>query len=197
MGKNGGIKKAHFQAILAILLLLAAGFWYKSSLQTQSQNKNQPPGANNKNMLNITSPVFSAGETVPVKYTCDGSGINPPLTISEVPEKAKSLALIMDDPDAPAGTFDHWVLWNIDPKITEIGEDSIPPGAVLGSNGAGKLAYIGPCPPSGTHRYFFKLYALDSTPDIAEGSKKGMVEKAMEGHILEEANLMGRYERLR
>jgi Raf kinase inhibitor-like YbhB/YbcL family protein len=190
-------RKAYIQVAIALLLLLAAGFWYKSSLQTQSQNKDQPQGANNKSMLSITSPAFLSDEAIPAKYTCDGADINPPFLISGIPEKTKSLALIADDPDAPVGNWNHWVFWNVDPKITEITEDSIPAGAVLGTNSFGRLTYGGPCPPSGTHRYFFKLYALDSMLDLPEGSKKDDLEKAMEGHIFDEANLMGRYERLR
>jgi Raf kinase inhibitor-like YbhB/YbcL family protein len=185
------------QVAIAILLLLAAGFWYKSSLQTQSQNKNQPQGTNNENMLNITSPAFLSNETIPAKYTCDGADINPPLMFGGIPEKAKSLVLIVDDPDASAGNWNHWVFWNVDPKVTAIVEDSIPSGAVLGTNSFGRLTYGGPCPPSGTHRYFFKLYALDTMLDLPEGSKKDDLEKAMGSHILEEANLIGRYERLR
>jgi len=148
-------------------------------------------------MLKITSPVIFPGEMIPKKYTCDGKDFNPPLDISGVPEKAKSLALIVDDPDAPVGNWNHWAAWNIDPKITEIGEDSIPTGAMLGTNSFERLTFGGPCPPSGTHRYFFKLYALDSAIDLPEGAEKDALEKSMEGHILEQAELMGKYERLR
>lgn len=148
-------------------------------------------------MLTIISPDFLSNETIPAKYTCDGADINPPLSFGEIPEKTKSLALIVDDSDAPSGNWNHWIFWNVDPKVTEIAEDSIPSGAVLGTNSFGRLTFGGPCPPKGVHRYFFKLYALDSMLDLAEGAKKESLEKAIEGHILEEANLIGRYERLR
>lgn len=190
-------RKIYLQVIVIILLLLAAGFWYKSSLQPQSQNKGQSQETNNKNMLSITSSAFLSNETIPARYTCDGEDINPPLSFGGIPEKAKSLALIVDDPDAPVGNWNHWIFWNVNPEITEITEDSIPSGAVLGTNSFGRLTYGGPCPPPGTHRYFFKLYALDSRLDLSEGSKKDDLEKATEGHILEKAELMGKYERLR
>ncbi len=107
--------------------------------------------------MKLTSPTFTNNSNLPTKYTCDGQGINPPLVISGVPANAQSLALISDDPDAPIGTFVHWLVWNIDSKITEIKENSIPQGASLGKTSAGTTGYVAPCPPSGTHRYFFKV----------------------------------------
>ena len=121
--------------------------------------------------------------------------VNPPLFFSDIPKNAKSLALIMDDPDAPMGTFVHWVLYNIPPLVSEIKEDSIPQEVSVGKNGAGKDNYIGPCPPSGTHRYFFKLYALDSLLNFDTSPDKKAVEQAMERHILAKTELIGLYNR--
>lgn len=143
----------------------------------------------------LKSPAFQEGELIPAKYTCDGLNINPALTIADVPENAKSLVLIMDDPDASSSAWVHWLAWNFSPETKEITEDSIPQGAILGKNSSNKLAYVGPCPPSGTHRYFFKLYALDSVLNIHEGSEVDDLTEAMEGHVLDQVNLMGNYSR--
>lgn len=143
--------------------------------------------------MKITSSVFSQNSPIPSKYTCDGKNISPPLQFSEVPEEAKSLVLICDDPDAPGRVFDHWTLWNIDPKTNEIGEGKVPLGATQGVTDFGQVGWGGPCPPSGTHRYFFKLYALDATLKIPYQAKKEDIEKAMKGHALAQAELVGRY----
>lgn len=128
-----------------------------------------------------------------MKYTCDGEDINPLLLIAGVPDGTVTLALIVDDPDAPGGTWDHWVLWNIDPQTKIIKENSVPAGAIAGTNSAGKLEFHGPCPPSGTHRYFFKLYALNKELDLEEGATKEQLEKSMAGYIIEKAEVMGKY----
>ncbi|HLD57999.1 MAG TPA: YbhB/YbcL family Raf kinase inhibitor-like protein [archaeon] len=149
--------------------------------------------------LELTSPDFEDKGKIPPKYTCDGQNTNPSLKISDVPVGAKGLVLIVDDPDAvkPAGkVWDHWVLWNIDPKTTEIKGNSVPSGAIQGKNGSGKNQYQGPCPPDAEHRYFFKLYVLDTQLNLPEGSTKADVERAMEGHVLENAELIGKYERV-
>lgn len=143
-------------------------------------------------MMNVTSPAFAHNTMIPQKYTCQGQDINPPLTISDIPEGAVSLALIIDDPDAPIGTWDHWIMWNIKPTAT-IKENSTP--GVQGQNSWSRQDYGGPCPPSGTHRYFFKLYAIDSTIDLPAGSTKAALEAAMQGHILEQAELIGLYQK--
>ncbi len=145
--------------------------------------------------MNISSPAFENNGTIPQKHTCDGSDISPPLKIATVPGAAKSMALIVDDPDAPAGIWVHWLVWNIDPGISEIMENSIPPGAVQGLNDFRKKDYGGPCPPSGTHRYFFKLYALDKMLDLKAGASKADLEKKMDGHIVGQAELIGLYSR--
>ncbi|MGE5174491.1 MAG: YbhB/YbcL family Raf kinase inhibitor-like protein [Betaproteobacteria bacterium] len=145
--------------------------------------------------LNISSPAFKHREHIPAKYTCDGADVNPALMIGNVPPGAKSLALIVDDPDAPRGTWVHWVVWNISPDTKEIKENSIPQGASQGMNDFRKLGYGGPCPPSGTHRYFFKLYALDTMLSLATNTTKAALERAMHGHILAQGELIGLYMR--
>jgi Raf kinase inhibitor-like YbhB/YbcL family protein len=145
--------------------------------------------------MQITSPAFRSNGLIPEKFTCDGLDINPALSISGVPANARSLVLIVDDPDAPGGTWVHWVVWNIDPRVVEIKEGSIPQGAIQGINDFRKQNYGGPCPPSGTHRYFFKLYALDTKLDPGSNSTKSQVEKAMRGHIIDESSVVGLYKR--
>ena len=145
--------------------------------------------------MKLTSPAFQHQQRIPAKYTCDGQDISPPLHIAEAPEAAESLVLIMDDPDAPSGTWVHWTVWNMDPKTSEIGENSGPPGAAQGMTDFHRPGYGGPCPPSGTHRYFFKLYALDTKLNLPAKTDKSALEKAMEGHILARAELVGLYSR--
>ncbi len=143
--------------------------------------------------LTISSTAFKHNEMIPAKYTCDDGDVNPPLAIDGVPENAKSLALIVDDPDAPHGTWVHWVVWDIDPKTRELAEGSLPEGAQQGMNDFRKLEYGGPCPPSGTHRYFFKLYALDTRVSLKKGATKADLEKSMKGRILAQAETIGLY----
>jgi Raf kinase inhibitor-like YbhB/YbcL family protein len=141
--------------------------------------------------MKLNSPAFENNGMIPSKYTCQGSDVSPPLEISEVPEGTKSLALIVDDPDAPMGTWVHWVVWGITSDKTEIKEGEVP--GKQGKNDFGKLNYGGPCPPSGTHRYFFKLYALDYVPGISEGSSKSELLENIEGHVVGKAELVGLY----
>lgn len=146
----------------------------------------------------LASPSFENGALVPKKFTCDGGGINPELQVQNVPDAAKSLALIVHDPDAPiTGGFTHWVVWNIDPRTTLIKEESVPPGAIEGLNGARRAGYAGICPPPGhgIHHYHFKLYALDTMLDLPDAATVGIVEKSMSGHVLTETELVGTYER--
>lgn len=145
--------------------------------------------------MKISSSAFSLNGSIPPKYTCDGADVNPPLTIENVPTDAKSLVLIMDDPDAPGGMWVHWVVWNIDPATKEIKENSVPSGASQGMTDFRKQKYGGPCPPSGVHRYFFKLYALSSTLTLDPPSGKVAVEQAMKGSILAQTELIGLYTR--
>jgi Raf kinase inhibitor-like YbhB/YbcL family protein len=145
--------------------------------------------------LKLTSQAFSHSEYIPARYTCDGPNVNPPLTIENIPPETKSLALIFEDPDAPAGTWVHWVVWNISPATREIKEQSLPSGAQEGMNDFRKHGYGGPCPPSGTHRYFFKLYALNTTLSLIVNATKSALEIAMKGRILSQTEFMGLYKR--
>lgn len=149
--------------------------------------------------MELSSPVFEHEGKIPSKYTCDGENINPPLRISGVPEGAKSLVLIMDDPDVPRnlradGMWDHWIVFNISPELTEIKEGEEPQG-VHGLGTGGNTNYFGPCPPDREHRYFFKIYALDTLLDLPEKASKEEVQSAMSGHVMDNTVLMGRYER--
>jgi len=147
--------------------------------------------------MKISSAAFENNSLIPSKYTCEGPEINPPLEFSDVPEDAKSLVLIVDDPDAPMKTFIHWTIWNIDSKTTEIGENSCPKGAVEGITSSVIRGYDGPCPPSGTHRYFFKLFAVDKMLDLSPNSYFRDIESAIEGHIIQKAELIGLYKKIR
>ncbi len=147
------------------------------------------------NGFSLSSPAFPHNGAIPSKYTCDGADVNPPLTFDGVPGNARSLALIVDDPDAPRGTWVHWVVWNIAPSTGGISENAVPPGALQGTNDFRAQRYGGPCPPGGTHRYFFKLYALDAPLPLEAGATKARLEEAMRGHILEKAGLVGLYGR--
>jgi Raf kinase inhibitor-like YbhB/YbcL family protein len=150
--------------------------------------------------LKIKTRAFHEGDMIPKKYTCDGADVSPPLTWEGVPANTKSLALISDDPDAPMGTWVHWVIYNIPTSVTELSEN-VPPikilenGAQQGTNDFHKIGYGGPCPPRGIHRYYFKLYALDKVFESGPGVTKAQLLKAMEGHILAQGQLMGRYKR--
>ena len=153
-----------------------------------------------KNTMQLTSTAFINAQMMPEKYTCDGDDISPPLAWSDVPHNAKSLVLIMDDPDAPHGTWDHWILYNIPATMKDFSEKiSLPKEINVGKNSWGKNAYGGACPPPNlhptTHRYFFKLYALDVTLPLENGAPKAEVEKAMKSHVIAEAELMGKYKR--
>ncbi len=143
--------------------------------------------------LLVKSQAFENNKLIPVRYTCDGANVNPPLTVEGVPEETRTLVLIVDDPDCPTGTFDHWIVWNIPPTTRKIEENTVP--GTEGMSSYRKHAYGGPCPPYGTHRYFFKVYALDAQLDLKSNSTKKDVEKAMENHILAEGELIGLYRR--
>jgi Raf kinase inhibitor-like YbhB/YbcL family protein len=142
--------------------------------------------------LQVTSPVFKANSFIPAKYSCEGDSINPPIEIKNIPAKTKTLALVMDDPDAPTGTFDHWVMWNIAPQKM-IAENTAP--GIQGKNSKGRNAYTGPCPPSGTHHYHFKIYALDISLDLSKDAGKLQLENAMKGHIIAQGELIGLYKK--
>ena len=142
--------------------------------------------------LRVSSPIFQNNQFIPPKYTCDGDDVNPSLRIEGIPREAQALVLIVDDPDAPMGTWDHWVVWNI-PPVERVEENSVP--GIQGPNDFNRHSYGGPCPPSGTHRYFFKVYALDMKLNLDPNSRRKDVEKAMKGHILAEGKIVGLYRR--
>ena len=144
--------------------------------------------------MNISSTAFENEGFIPSEFTCDDQDVSPPLRISDIPKETKSLAIIMDDPDAPMGTFTHWVEWNIPPSMTEFAKGEKFDFA-HGRTSFGNEGYGGPCPPSGIHRYFFKVYALDTNLELKNGSSAKDLEKAMSGHMLAEATLMGKYSR--
>lgn len=145
-------------------------------------------------MIIIKSLAFSNNELIPEKYTCDGKDVNPQLYIQNVPKDTKSLVLIVEDPDA-LRLWTHWIVFNINPDTCEIEENSLPLNSILGANTSGKIGYEGPCPPKGeVHRYFFRIYAMDNTLSLlTEGSQRSEIEKAMENHIIEQGELMGKY----
>ena len=150
--------------------------------------------------LKIISTAFEHGGKIPLKYTCDGADVSPPLAFRNIPNGTKSIALICDDPDAPMGTWVHWVLFNLPPDVSSLPEN-LPPqellenGAKQGKNDFGNLGYGGPCPPGGEHRYYFKVYALDREIDLPAGASKSDLTEAIGGHFLSEGRLMGKYKR--
>ncbi|HYV33854.1 MAG TPA: YbhB/YbcL family Raf kinase inhibitor-like protein [Candidatus Limnocylindria bacterium] len=182
--------------LIGIILLFAviAGFLFFKSGQ-QKNVYQAPQKVVNTQPMKITSPVFNDHENIPAKYTCDGDGVNPPLAFSDVPKEAKTLALVMDDPDAPNGTWVHWLLWNIPAETNQLMENSVPAGATQGQTSSGQNVYGGPCPPLGIHHYHFKLYALSRKLSIASYSTAADLEKAMQGNIIAHADLVGLYSR--
>ena len=150
--------------------------------------------------IKLTSSAFKEGEAIPRQYTCDGVNISPPLEWNAAPKTAKTIALIADDPDAPSGTWVHWVFYNLPAENIGLVEnapatENLKAGGYQGKNDFGKIGYGGPCPPSGTHRYFFKIYALDAELPLKAGATKAELEKAMQGHIMAQSQLMGTYSR--
>ena len=143
--------------------------------------------------MQLTSPSFVDGEEIPKKHALRGDNASPPLQIAGVPAEAKSLALIMEDVDCPLGLFTHWVIWNIPAKTTQIDENTVPPETEIGLNGFGEVRYNGPCPPSGRHRYRFRLLALDTVLEATRPDRKDHIQQEMDGHVIEEAFLIGYY----
>jgi len=182
--------------ILAFVIIpVGVGIFLLKNSIFEKKGSSTPTGFQFMGELSLTSPAFANNGMIPSKYTCDGENVNPPLDIHGTPDTAKSLVLIVDDPDAPAGTWDHWILLGISPATHHIEENNIPRGVIQGITDFGKNEYGGPCPPSGTHHYYFKFYALDSELTLDPSSKKEDVENAMEGHILAQTVLIGLYQR--
>jgi Raf kinase inhibitor-like YbhB/YbcL family protein len=185
-----------FDRVVCLLwIVIAAGSVYSAA-------ESRPKKGNVMNSMTVTSPAFSHNQPIPARFTCDGDDISPPLAWKGVPGAAKSLALICDDPDAPVGTWVHWVVYNLPPAADSLPEhiaktDTLSSGAKQGITDFKRIGYGGPCPPSGTHRYFFKLYALDTMIALPAGRSKKEIERAMQGHILAFGELVGTYSRKR
>jgi Raf kinase inhibitor-like YbhB/YbcL family protein len=184
-------------AIALLAATMVAGCFKQQKAAPEVAPQQTPSPAN---VFTLTSTIFKEGQPIPRQYTCDGVNVSPSLEWTAVPKTARTIAIIVDDPDAPSGTFTHWLLYNLSSETMGLVENS-PAGETLkgggqqGENDFGKVGYGGPCPPSGTHRYFFKIYALDDELALKPGAKKADVEKAMEGHIVGQAQLMGTYKR--
>lgn len=184
------MKKINLVLIL-IIVVLALVFVFKQKNAGQKEDFGKIKEGNMK----LTT-VFANNESIPSKYTCDGQDAAPELNISDIPSDAKSLVLIVDDPDAPMGTWVHWLLYNIPVTITKLDAKNLPKEAEQGMTDFGRIGWGGPCPPSGTHRYFFKLYAVDKVLDLPAGATKSQLEQAIKDHIIEKAELIGLYKRV-
>jgi Raf kinase inhibitor-like YbhB/YbcL family protein len=180
--------------VTAFALIAISACTGQKAEQNVSKNTTQINPVTNITMK-IESPAFNNNGLYPFRYTCDGEDISPPLKISAVPAAAKSLVLIVDDPDASSGDFVHWTVFNIDPATAEISEGKVAPGATEGITDFGSSGYGGPCPPSGVHHYRFTLYALDTILTLPQSSKKQDIEKAMNAHVLDQSLLVGLYQR--
>lgn len=191
-----GIRPQKYITIVTIILIttgLALFTGCEAADTSHREKKTTNEGGETMPSLTISSPDFGEKEHIPKKYSCKGKDINPELDIQDVPEGTESLVLIMDDPDAPGGTFDHWILFDIPADTSAIEENSVPENAKQGRNSGRNNSYGGPCPPSGTHRYQFKLYAVDTRLELPEGSTKDEVLAAIEDHILEKDTLTGMF----
>ena len=180
---------------LGIILIGLFLYFHDKSTPVSTEKVLMPSASSTTSML-LTSPSFKNNEPIPNKFTCDGGDINPQLMIDNIPPEAKSLALIVDDSDAPSGTFTHWTVWNINPETQFIKEESSPHGSIEGETSFNKIGYGGPCPPAGKpHQYRFTLYALDSMLSLADGARRGDLEKEIKKHVIAEAELVGVYQR--
>lgn len=186
--------KLRYFIFFILILIFIIGCQQEKQMEVEQEKQTEIEKTSEVGNMKLTSSAFENEGNIPSEFTCDGADTSPPLTISEVPENTKTLVLVCDDPDAPAGTWDHWVVFNIPLDTAEISKGTEPSGTA-GKNSWGKTGYGGPCPPSGTHRYFFKLYALDAELDLAEGSGKKDLENAMQGHVIGQAQLMGKYQK--
>ncbi len=167
----------------------------KTTTKTNTLTDTNLSNISSSQKMKISSPAFDHKGQIPAKFTCDGDNVNPPLEFSDIPEDAKSLVLIMDDPDAPVGLWVHWLLWNISPNTTKIAENTVPENATQGYTSFERNDYGGPCPPDSEHRYFFRLYALNTTLDLDSSTEKKDLLEEIEGHVLEKAEIYGKYAR--
>jgi Raf kinase inhibitor-like YbhB/YbcL family protein len=189
------VRRLAIQPVVALLLLTLIGCG-----QAPPPSVAPAPSGDQPERLQLASRAFAPEETIPATYTCDGEDISPPLQWNGPPQGTQTLALIVDDPDAPGGTWTHWVLYSLSPDTTTLSEGvppqaELPDGSRQGLNSWRRLGYGGPCPPSGSHRYVFRLYALDTQLDVPSGASKDQVLRAMEGHVLAQGELIGRYSR--
>jgi Raf kinase inhibitor-like YbhB/YbcL family protein len=196
---NPDLKGSLMNKMFCCLAVVPILFFCCEKKEKPAISKFQEKG-DNKMTIKITSPAFAQGEMIPSKYTADGQNVSPPLKWEGVSGGTLSIALICDDPDAPMGTWVHWVMWNIPPDKKELPENvppdqKLPDGSIQGITDFKRAGYGGPAPPSGTHRYYFKLYGLDTKLDLPTSSTKAQLLKAMEGHILSQGELMGKYKR--
>lgn len=186
------MNKPHFWFYVAGTIIVVVAILFLKPWQQSTQTLISSPAT----PMEIISGAFENNTAIPSQYTCDGKDMSPPLRIQDAPANAKSLALMVHDPDAPRqGGWTHWVVWNIDPATKEIAENTVPAGAVQGRTDSGTNKWGGPCPPSGTHHYQFMLYALDTMLDLPDTTTKSDLEKAMAGHIMEQSTLVGTYAR--
>lgn len=179
--------KGFFLTIIFVFLAIAGVLYYYNgaSLGLSQTILSKPT-------IVVSSQEFLNSGSIPIKYSCDGDNINPPITIDRVPGDAKSLVLIVEDIDVQRSPFTHWLVFNIDPTITNINENEIP-NALEGTNDFNELNYKGPCPPTGSHKYYFRIFALDKTLDLQEGAKRTQIDAAMKGHIIGRGEVWGRY----
>lgn len=177
---------------IAVILMLAAVCCMNPNKKEPPPGKpSEPPPATGA--MAISSPAFADGGTIPQKYTCNGAGVTPPLDFANVPQTAHSLALEVTDPDAPNGTFTHWLVWNIPTNVTQFKEDNVPAGVIQGLSGFGTSKWGSPCPPNGVHHYVFDLYALDNTLSLTASQSRDDFENAIKGHVVAQAKLVGLY----
>lgn len=185
------MKKIILIPALIVIFIIVFGILFAI---LKSNNNKSHLGKIKEGNMKLTT-VFADGDKIPSQYTCDGEDLAPELKISQVPEGAKSLVLIVDDPDAPMGIWVHWLLYNIPTDTTEIDANNLPKGTKSGITDFGRVGWGGPCPPSGTHRYFFKLYAVDKTLDLLPGATKAQLEAEIKDHVIEKSELIGLYKR--
>jgi len=190
--------KTALLVILTICIMMLGCTTESSETDKQTEEADAPKDTIKQEIISVgltlSSPEFEHRKKIPSKFTCQGEDINPELNIAGVPEGTKSFVLIMDDPDAPFGVWDHWIVWNINPSTEKISEDSVPRGALQGINNWGRNDYGGPCPPA-KHNYEFKLYAIDTTLELNEGATKGEVMSSIQNHIIENTKLIGTYQK--
>lgn len=180
-------------AAVIVGIFVSIGLWQSRPVETQISLPTPTSGASQNEPFSLKSPAFLSGGFIPVAYTCDGEDLRPALTISGAPAEAKSLAIVMYDPDAPGGTFVHWVAWNIPPETKEIPEGPLNPSIMEGTTSFQSVGYLGPCPPGGTHRYIWRLYALRTVLSLDSKTTRDGLEAAMNTFVLTQTELMGRY----